>query len=373
MSKITAIVDLQFGSTGKGLIAGYLSQKKDFDLVVSANMPNAGHTFVDSNGKAWVNKVLPSGVYSKSLKYICLGPGAIFNPIQLQKEVLELRERDINAHIIIHPAAALVNGEHREAEQNGLSHIASTMQGSMEAMIHKMRRDGLDTNIASDPRNKAVIAGAGAVVSYEEWMGITNAAQNILMEGSQGYSLGINAGFYPYCTSRDCTVWRLLADCGLTVTESMRVIGSARLHPIRVGNTPDGYSGKCYPDQTETTWEKLGVPAEYTTVTKRERRVFTFSETQVQAAIIANRVDDVFLNFCNYNTREAFRVMNIINSWKQRVQVMRGTPDWLMATAPLVRYMGFGPQAEDIIDMNFEPEPVLEDAPPPTCGAPYGH
>lgn len=38
---VTMIVDLQYGSTGKGAIAGYLSTKNDYDTVISANMPNA--------------------------------------------------------------------------------------------------------------------------------------------------------------------------------------------------------------------------------------------------------------------------------------------------------------------------------------------
>ena len=353
--KITAVVDLQFGSTGKGLIAGFLSKKHNFDTVVSANMPNAGHTFVDEEGAAWVNKVLPSGVYSPGLKFIGIGPGAVFNPFQLKKEMLQLRERGVCASLIIHPCASILLDEHREREQNGLSHIASTMQGSMEATVHKMRRNGLDTNVVIAPQNSAALGEfASAVVTAEEWLNIMKSSEQILMEGSQGYSLGINAGFYPYCTSRDCTVWRLLADCGLFVTDSMRVIGSARLHPIRVGNTPDGFSGTCYPDQRETSWAELGVAPEYTTVTNRERRVFTFSKLQIREAIIANRVDEVFLNFCNYNPIEAIEVAKYIDGLDAEMKSMRGIPDFIQGPWPLVRYMGFGPKASHILDLSYD-------------------
>ena len=62
MKKVDIIVDLQFGSTGKGALAGYLAANSDYDVVVSANMPNAGHTFIDSKGQRMIHKVLPSGI-----------------------------------------------------------------------------------------------------------------------------------------------------------------------------------------------------------------------------------------------------------------------------------------------------------------------
>lgn len=353
---LTTIVDLQYGSTGKGLIAGYLSRKNDYDLVVSANMPNAGHTFVDTDGKKWVNKVLPSGVYSPSLKHICIGPGAVFDPQRLVLEIDELRQRCVTAEIVIHPDAALLLFGHVQSEQ-ALNHIASTMQGSMEATIHKMRRHDTGSNVAY--HNHGILTGYQTVdnvalwdyvVTHREWNDVVGAAKNILAEGSQGYSLGINAGFYPYCTSRDCTVWRLLSDCAIPVTDRMKVVGTARTYPIRVGNTPGGNSGGHYADQIETSWKELQVDPEYTTVTQRERRVFTFSEDQIREAMIANRVDEVFLNFCNYNIEYANIVRHKINSIGEELR--GGRSEYFVAGdyPPVVRYMGFGPKAEHIIE-----------------------
>jgi len=344
---ITAIVDLQFGSTGKGLLAGYLSLNNDYDVVVSANMPNAGHTFVDHNGEKWVHKVLPSGVYSNGLKYIGVGPGAVFKMGQLSHEIAGLREQGIMAGVIVHEAAAFLRESHTKAEQESLSSISSTMQGSMEAAYEKMRRQG-HANVAANCPEAVKSAGA-KVVSSARWNHIMQKSKNVLVEGSQGYSLGINAGFYPYCTSRDCTVWRLLADAGVSPshTREFKVIGSARVHPIRVGNTTDGYSGPFYPDQQEITWQELGQTPETTTVTGRIRRVFTFSQLQIEEAMRANRVDEVFLNFCNYDHRAAFAARNIID----RVgRSMRSDPDSVFGVdaSSTVRYMGFGPAAADV-------------------------
>ena len=340
---LTALVDLQFGSTGKGLLAGFLSLRNDYDVVVSANMPNAGHTFVDKDGIAWVHKVLPSGVYSKNLKSIMVGPGAVFDPRQLSKELNYLSQQGITAEVVIHPHAAVLFPEHREAEAAGLNHIASTMQGSMEAMVQKLRR-GENANTVENCMSSIPLPAK--IVSVTEWNTIMRDAREILVEGSQGYSLGLNAGFYPYCTSRDCTVWRLLADAGVMVgAHQLKVIGSARVHPIRVGNTPGGFSGDHYEDQEELSWEKLGQTPEKTTVTQRVRRVFSFSEIQIRDAMLANKVDEVFLNFCNYDPMMAIRVAAIIDKVGQfRI------PDWAVPEDHVtVRYMGFGPSAADVL------------------------
>lgn len=354
---ITAIVDLQFGSTGKGLIAGYLSEKNDYDMVISANMPNAGHTYVEADGTKRVHKVLPSGVYSKNLKYIAIGPGAVFDISRLTDEVLGIRKAGITAKVIIHPQAGVLLPQHREQEQASLSHISSTMQGSMAALVEKMGR-GEKANIASnlnDPIKLAWTEFGIEVVSNTEWNGITWAMRNILMEGSQGYSLGLSAGFYPYCTSRDCTVWRLLADCGVQNFDGkLRVIGTARVHPIRVGNTADGNSGPCYTDQQELTWEDIGQTPETTTVTGRIRRVFTFSRQQIAEAMVANRVDEVFLNFCNYAPAEAIRIAGMIDAIGTGLYKDRGYPTFV-DKVNVVRYMGFGPAGSDILEVGHDP------------------
>ena len=72
---------------------------------------------------------------------------------------------------------------------------------------------------------------------------------------------------------------------------------TCRSYPIRVGNTDKGTSGGWYPDQQETTWEALGVEPELTTVTKRVRRVATWSWQQFTDAVRANEPDAIWLGF----------------------------------------------------------------------------
>lgn len=338
-NKADVVVDLQFGSTGKGLICGFLSESEPYDTVVAANMPNAGHTYIDSDGNKMIHKALPSGVYVSD--NIMIGPGAIFSPEQLRREIDELPGRaDISKkRLMIHEAAGILQSRHKEEEQELLNRISSTMQGSAACLVEKILRK--ETAIAK--YNKDALQKYDLlkyVVPQHEFLGVLRDSSHILVEGSQGYSLGLSSGFYPYCTSRECTASRVMADTAVPPLYVNRIIGTARCHPIRVGNTVGGYSGNYYHDQEEIAWKDIGQEPEKTTVTKRIRRVFTFSEQQITEALIANSVTDVFLNFCNYDEELASRLTEKINDII-RFQELPGKVTW----------QGYGPSFGDVVRM----------------------
>lgn len=331
--KVDMIVDLQYGSTGKGLIAGYLAETLGHDVVVTANMPNAGHTYINDSGRTWIHKCLPNGIVSPNLRYVLIGPGAVFSEAQLFKEIHGSWDifQTTDAEILIHPSAIVLQDAHAEAERNSLSRISSTMQGSGEALMSKLRRDP-----AQDFRACTVFKEGHEmhklVTTHDEYMEVLYGANRILAEGAQGFSLGVNERFWPYCTSRDCTPARFLADMGIPVQMLDRVIGTLRTYPIRVGNTVDGFSGGCYEDQRETDWSQVGVEPELTTVTKRPRRIFTYSNKQILDAIDACMPDEVFLNFANYvSTDEVWNIMSHVD--------MAGSK---------VAYVGTGPKKSDV-------------------------
>lgn len=332
--KVDMIVDLQFGSTGKGLIAGYLAEKGAYDVVVTCNMPNAGHTYIDSRGNKMIHKVLPNGIVSPALQYVMIGPGAVFNPARLEYEIDAARAMGYlgeNVRIMIHPRATILLDEHTAQEKATLSGISSTMQGSMAAMVHKMSRPLVDRPTADSSDVPVVLEN---LCTLAEWIFVLKGADNILAEGSQGYSLGINTDFYPFSTSRDCTPARFLSDMGVPHSMLRKVIGTARTYPIRVGNTADGHSGAHYADQAETSWEELGQTAETTTVTGRVRRVFTFSMLQLIEAAFFCSPDEIFLNFCNYIPEEG-----VLDDLIGRIEQNTGVP---------VTYTGHGPAFGDM-------------------------
>ena len=85
--KINMIVDLQFGSTGKGSIAGYIAYRDQPDTIVTAWSPNAGHTFIDKNNIKDVHTMLANGIVSERLKTILIGPGSVLNYDALVSEL----------------------------------------------------------------------------------------------------------------------------------------------------------------------------------------------------------------------------------------------------------------------------------------------
>lgn len=346
MRNMDVLVDLQFGSTGKGALAGYISRRNDYSAVVSCNMPNAGHTaYCPDTDFRFVHKVLPSGIFSNNLSVIGVGPGAVFSIDRLEEEWCNVSTH-LNLYgsgetiLVIHEAAGILLPEHKEAEQATLSRISSTMQGSAEALIAKIRRQtgaiAKDHSIQIEELMNR--HGKCRVVNQAEWLDIMSQQRKILLEGSQGYSLSISAGFYPFCTSRDCTPARVISDCSLPVGWLNEVYGSCRVHPIRVGNTPDGYSGDWYADQKEISFEDLGVVPETTTVTGRVRRIATFSRMQIEEAMKMARPDHVFLNFANYDLDAAGEAADHIDN----VSLQIGCGG--------VTLVGHGPRPADIIE-----------------------
>lgn len=342
MKKVDVIIDLQYGSTGKGLIAGYMAVNGEYDMVVNANMPNAGHTFIDYWGNKMMHKVLPNGVVGPSVKDVMIGPGSIFSAPRLMEELATLKEMGyVDFNLWIHEDAVVLQSTHVVAERSDkvLGDIGSTQQGTAAAMIQKIMRNGV-RNVTAGALLRDMPFFGDKIISQREWLILIHNAKEILLEGAQGYSLGINAGFYPFCTSRDCTPARFMADCAVPLGNLRRVIGTARLHPIRVGGT----SGDCYPDQEETTWEAIGQEPEFTTVTNRERRVFTWSQMQMEEAIMACQPDHVFLNFCNYAPDEVDKAITNIRS-----------AGLTAGYATNVIYTGWGPTVNDVRAKNLDP------------------
>jgi len=326
--KAHLVWDLQFGSTGKGLLAGWIANVVGADSCVCAFSPNAGHTYVDEYDRKYVHTMLPIAATAPSVRRVHIGPGAVVNFESLRREIDFLEEtggrklgRDYNLYI--HENIAVVTEADREAEKV-LNVIGSTQKGSMEATIRKMRR-GMQRDEWPEWADQYS-------VSPEWFTRSLSIAGNLIVEGAQGYSLSLHHGIYPYVTSRDTTPHQILADCAVPWGHETEIYGCARTHPIRVANrhNPEGeqigFSGPCYFDQYELNWDALGVKPELTTVTRLPRRVFTFSPAQIREAMQIGRCDTVFLNFCNYvkNPVELEEMTSVFRRENPRVKMIYG-------------------------------------------------
>lgn len=357
---IVLICDLQFGSTGKGLIAGYLAEKRQPDTLVSAWSPNAGHTYISAQGEKFIHTMLPNGVVSPRLERVMLGPGSIINLDSLYEEVKGAAIHMIGTTLYIHGNATIVQQKHRDEEAGPMTKIGSTKKGCGAALIDKIRRDpdnmitasSWDSEISfmfEDLFNKYDIK-VRIVPNQAEWLSVLKKGQAVQIEGAQGYSLGMLSGFYPYTTSRECTPAQICIDCGVPAYWPMKRIGSARTYPIRVSNRYDdqgkmiGWSGPFYPDQREIEWSYLGQPVETTTVTKLPRRVFTFSRDQIREAVEMTGVDELFLNFLNYwDDGDRYMEDNI------------STTDAIVSCADFgaqLAYVGYGPTHGDVREVS---------------------
>ena len=323
--KLNILLDGQFGSTGKGLVASYLGWHNHVDIAITNASMNAGHTYYVDN-KKYVTKHLPiSGILNdKSTIYLCAG--AIINPEFLIKE---LEDFDIDPdRVFIHPRCAIIEDIDINYEAEGsVKKIASTRSGVGSALIRKIDRS---SKLAM---GHPLLQNMIKEIDLNFYL---NQGCTMLMEVPQGFSLSINSGYsYPHCTSREITVTAALSDAQLHPSYLGNVIVVIRTFPIRVGHIIEngkiiGNSGPFFPDSKETSWKKLGVDPEYTTNTKRVRRVATFSMIEYKKMLEMFHPDYVFLNFANY--LELKPLQRLLKKLKE------------------VTHVCVGPKIEDVLD-----------------------
>ena len=343
---INMVIDLQYGSTGKGLIAGYLSKRVPYDTAVCAFAPNAGHTYIDVKRDLEVmTQQLPTAITSPTVKNIMIGPGALIHPQTLETEIVKYGHYLRDKRIMIHPHAAIVEDRHMEAEiSGGMTKIGSTAKGVGAAAMERIFRDTKRPNIAAVLLPHYSLGDL--VVTDEQYRAQMELAENVIVEGAQGFSLSMYHGQYPYTTSRDVTPWQIAADCGLPFKWANRigVVGTLRTYPIRVNNR-DGSSGPCYPDQEEISFDRIGQSVETTTVTKLPRRIFTFSQQQLDEAMWhcgQYWETRIFLNFANYMGED--QLDSLIKQIKEIRAPYRLNP-------PRVAWLGFGPDDKDVVTL----------------------
>lgn len=329
------LIDGQFGSTGKGLFAAYVSLKQKFDIATTNASANAGHTTIIGDRK-FVTYHLPTVACMQPDCIAYLNAGAIIDPDVLMKEIAE--HPGIETRLFIHPHAAVIYDRHREAERaasEGTTQTGSTQKGCGAALADKLMRRG---NIAAnDPKLAPFVNKIDLAASISH-------GTKVIIEVPQGFSLSLNSGFYPHVTSREVSVSQALSDAGLHPEDLGVVMVTLRTYPIRVGNIQDaegetiGYSGDGYHDQKQIDWSVAGVEPEVTTVTKRQRRLFSWSRLQTAHAMDTLRPDIVFLNFVNYLTTK--------KELMERMEDVEEAGSW----NGLVTHFGFGPDVADIVD-----------------------
>lgn len=337
---VTVLVGGQFGSEGKGKIAGYLAN--EFQMAIRTGGPNAGHT-VEWNGVFYKLQTLPCPVINENC-ILGIGAGGLIDLSILQREIKELRIQP--KRLFIDPQAGIIDHHHVEQEISLKKEIGSTGKGVGAALVAKICRSG-GIRLARDVPELQIYLGDIAKISNE----IATSGGNLLLEGTQGFGLSLHHGIYPFVTSRDTTAGTLCSDAGISPYLVDEIIMVIRTYPIRVA----GNSGPMF---DEISWltvtDESGSPeliTENTTVTKKTRRVGRFDINMVKRATLINHPTQIALNFVDYIDHSNKGVSNYseltydTKKFIEMVEIETNTP---------ITLIGTGPNYFNIIDLRKE-------------------
>jgi len=333
---VDVLVGGQYGSEGKGNIVGHIAP--EYALLVRVGGPNAGHK-VFADGEPEVYYHLPSGTERASKAQLLLGAGAVIYPPKLLQEIathhVEAERLSVDPHAMIIEDADIAE------EKELLEAISSTAQGVGAASARKiMGRGG---------KLKTRVRLAGEVDELKPYIRESQAllerafarGERILLEGTQGTSLSLHHGMYPWVTSRETSVAGCLADAGIASTRVRRVVMVCRTYPIRVGG-PSGHMA--LPITYEELADRSQIPiddlkkTEMTTTTKRQRRLAEFDWEQLHRSTVLNGPTDIALTFVDYlniANRKAFRFDQLDLAtlrFIQEVERVSGVPVSLVST-----------------------------------------
>lgn len=304
---VDVIVGGQYGSEGKGNIVGHVAP--EYQLLVRVGGPNAGHKVYGQPVEVYHH--IPSGATRAPEARLLLAAGAVLNVKNLLKEVAEHR---ISAErLSIDPNAMVIETADIKTEKRLLKRISSTMQGvgaaTARKILHRIPRGRNKVTRAKDLKElRPFIRDAQSVLETAYVNG-----DRVLLEGTQGTSLSLHHGPYPYVTSRDTTVSGCLADAGIAPKRVRKIVMVCRTFPIRVGG-PSGHMD--HEIKYSELARRSGIPVrklrrtEKTTTTNRQRRIAEFDWAQLKRSSLLNGPTDLALTFADYinvDNQRAFR------------------------------------------------------------------
>lgn len=332
---VDVLVGLQYGSEGKGKVAGLLANK--YKAAVRVGAPNAGHSIWHED-KLYKMRTIPCAWINPGCQ-LYIGAGGMINMAVLADELKAIPSVLHRLHIDIN--TAIVNEHQAEAEvRTGMfEKIGSTTEGVGQATAAKMLRQLGDSVIAKSVKElQPFMSNVMSILNKH-----VDAGEPIMIEGTQGFGLCLNHGYYPYVTSRDVLASSMLSDCGLSPHTVRSVIGVMRTYPIRVfGNSgPMGAEELSWGDVRRLSGAPSDVDlTERTTVTKRVRRVSHMNWDMLEAAVKANRCDELaitFMDYISYDDREKTSWKELSDKSRDFVKLVEfrlQTPVTILSTGP---------------------------------------
>lgn len=334
---ISIVVGGQFGSEGKGKVALEIVRRtREPVTAVRVGGPNSGHTAFDRHGRKWALRQMPAACIDLNVDVV-FPAGSYLDVDLLLAEIEELNFPRDRIHISEY--ANVITKQHRlwEIDATLDQTIGSTGSGVGAAVMAAAAREAknfpLTAFFASDTTKLYPFICDTTLLMQKQ----LSAEHRIVVEGSQGFGLSLlDGGYWPKATARSTTAAAALAEAGLSPRDVDNVTLVLRSFPIRVA----GKSGKLV---GETTWEEIasnrGISKdirEFTTVTRKERRVGQFDARQVSRAIAANRPDTLVINHLDYigPVESMMDPHSAVSTFVEGIEKSLDTP---------VRWLGFDP------------------------------
>jgi adenylosuccinate synthase len=298
---VDVFVGGQYGSEGKGNICSHLAH--EYDVLVRVGGPNAGHMVADPPYK-YVQ--IPAGTGSNRTAKILIGPGATIWVPQLLKEISDHGlKRD---RIVIDANAMIIEPSDRDFESQNEDTIGSTKQGVGVATARKIlgreqQHLGAPVRLASQHPDLKEYVGSTARELEDAYA----SGKRVMLEGTQGTSLSLHHGPYPFVTSRETTASGCLADAGISPNRVRRIVMITRTYPIRVGGTSGPMA---IPIEAKAVAERSDLPlsqiekTEVGTISGKKRRIAEFDWDQLRNSATLNGATDIALTFADYLTAE---------------------------------------------------------------------
>jgi adenylosuccinate synthase len=323
------IVGGQWGDEGKGKIVNLLSDAADLVARYQGGH-NAGHT-VTIEGSRYALHLVPSGILAQG-KLCVIGNGIVIDPVALAKELLSLRESNIDvralrisdrAHLLL-PHHALIDQLRETRSADGK--IGTTGRGIGPCYESKFNREGVRAVFLLDEaRLKEEIfrlceakneylkmvfnhPGIPAAEVFETFRELARelaplvtdtgllihahieSGKRLLLEGAQGTLLDVDHGTYPFVTSSNSTAGGACTGLGIPPTRIRSTIGVFKAYCTRVGEGPFVTELK---DATGELIRERG--HEYGTTTGRPRRCGWFDAVAARYAVRVNGFDGIAL------------------------------------------------------------------------------
>lgn len=276
----------------KGAVCGWLAltdyERGDSHLAVRVAGPNAGHSVVDPIGIKWALRQVPVAavVHREATLVIAAGSEVDWAVLEAEVDRLDNAGYNVRDRLVVDSQATVLDPDYQQIENQRhlIEKVGSTGKGIGAARAARIMREA--KIVGEDPR------GFEHGDTSELITAVLKREYHVVVEGTQGYGLGLHAGYYPQCTSSDCRAIDMLAMAGVSPWAPW--VGYDDFEPWVVLRTfPIRVAGNSGPMKRELSWADVGQPEERTTVTQKVRRVGEWDPDLARKAIEANGGDNV--------------------------------------------------------------------------------